>query len=220
MCVSRRSSRFSQIADARAAIVSAFHSIATEQRTQPFVRAPVATSAAIGRALCFARRRFERDRVSSRVLLLKLGADSAAQYNAVMNCVFCAKSASVPLDACALTGANPALAKQAAHLTAGVFLHVADSQLQELGLHLLCSFAAAPGPAREQLALPKLDEADFRAACFCCKPPTVLDRGFVCSVCLAIYCDNKRPCACSVAAPRANSIQPNPAAGAEEEELS
>ena len=33
---------------------------------------------------------------------------------------------------------------------------------------------------------------DFRASCFCHKKP--LDAGFVCSVCLSVYCDERGAC--------------------------
>ncbi|KAK0533639.1 RNA polymerase II transcription factor B subunit 4 [Tilletia horrida] len=42
------------------------------------------------------------------------------------------------------------------------------------------------------LRLPTLDSVDFRAACFCHR--TVVDVGFVCSVCLSIFCEPRKEC--------------------------
>ncbi|KAK0555521.1 RNA polymerase II transcription factor B subunit 4 [Tilletia horrida] len=52
------------------------------------------------------------------------------------------------------------------------------------------------------LRLPTLDSVDFRAACFCHR--TVVDIGFVCSVCLSIFCEPRKQCLiCSSRFPRA-----------------
>ncbi|KAL9934628.1 hypothetical protein V8E36_006403 [Tilletia maclaganii] len=42
------------------------------------------------------------------------------------------------------------------------------------------------------LRLPTLDSVDFRAACFCHR--RVVDVGFVCSVCLSIFCEPRKQC--------------------------
>jgi transcription initiation factor TFIIH subunit 3 len=41
--------------------------------------------------------------------------------------------------------------------------------------------------ARESLVSPTTDTVDFRAACFC--HGRVVDQGFVCSICLSIFCE-------------------------------
>ncbi|KAE8186497.1 hypothetical protein CF328_g7212, partial [Tilletia controversa] len=52
------------------------------------------------------------------------------------------------------------------------------------------------------LRLPTLDSVDFRAACFCHR--TVVDVGFVCSVCLSIFCEPRKECLiCGSTFPRA-----------------
>ncbi|KAE8243709.1 hypothetical protein A4X13_0g6980, partial [Tilletia indica] len=62
---------------------------------------------------------------------------------------------------------------------------------------LSLSFAAststdASGGTAGILRLPTLDSVDFRAACFCHRK--VVDVGFVCSVCLSIFCELRKEC--------------------------
>lgn len=68
---------------------------------------------------------------------------------------------------------------------------------------LLPEHASANGPApqeayaadpysRQLLRLPRPSAVDFRASCFCHKRP--IDIGFVCSVCLSIFCEKLPAC--------------------------
>ena len=153
---------------------------------------PPAMAQALGRFLCFARKR----KVPSRVVVLKFDDDVPEQYNAVMNCIFSAQRHGVTVDACVLAPKTSVLMKQAVHLTNGVFLHLAHkAHAPDLVIHLLHVFGPSPA-ARATLRGPLLDETDFRAACFCHDPPRVKDRGFVCSVCFAVYCDPNFHCTC------------------------
>lgn len=45
---------------------------------------------------------------------------------------------------------------------------------------------------RRFLALPQPKGVDFRASCFCHRRP--IDQGFVCSVCLSVYCERLPEC--------------------------
>ena len=45
---------------------------------------------------------------------------------------------------------------------------------------------------RKLLQLPKPAAVDFKASCFCHKRP--IDMGYVCSVCLSIFCQPCREC--------------------------
>ncbi|KAH3765068.1 general transcription factor IIH [Pelomyxa schiedti] len=60
-------------------------------------------------------------------------------------------------------------------------------------LQYLLSAFLADSISRKSLKLPKLTSVDYRASCFCHK--TAVDTGFVCSVCLSIFC--KFTLACS-----------------------
>jgi transcription initiation factor TFIIH subunit 3 len=57
--------------------------------------------------------------------------------------------------------------------------------------YLLTVFAA-DGFSRRFLALPRSTSVDFRASCFCHKRS--IDQGFVCSVCLSIFCERCDKC--------------------------
>lgn len=183
-----------RFAEARHKIVEALHGFVAGATDEP-----VATASALGRALCHARRRAEDVDVSARVLVMKLGDDVPAHYNTMMNCIFSAQRHGVVVDACVLAPKPSVLMKQAAHLTNGIFLHVPQrATFDDLAVHLLGAFSA-PISCRDELRTPLLDETDFHAACFCHSPPRMLERGWVCSICLAVYCDEEknRICACS-----------------------
>jgi transcription initiation factor TFIIH subunit 3 len=72
-----------------------------------------------------------------------------------------------------------------------------------------------PLPIRKVLAVPTQDKIDFRAACFCHK--NIVDIGFVCSVCLSIFCQPVPVCStCRTKFPiktlqRLNASRPPPA---------
>ena len=51
---------------------------------------------------------------------------------------------------------------------------------------------SADSKARRFLALPEPRGVDFRASCFCHKK--TIDTGFVCSVCLSIFCARLEEC--------------------------
>ena len=129
--------------------------------------------------------------------VVKVAEDDAAQYNGTMNCIFSAERHGVLVDAVSVAPTPSALMKQAAHLTGGAFLHVAPAKLAQLLPSALAAFAA-DAKCRVDLNLPFLEEADFRVACFCCAPPATLDRGWVCTTCLSVYCASfKGPCPCT-----------------------
>jgi len=89
----------------------------------------------------------------------------------------------VTIDVCKIYGPDTVFLQQAAHLTGGsyIYLERRDALLQ----YLLMSFLPPPS-MRRMLAVPTQDRIDFRAACFCHK--RIVDIGFVCSVCLSIFC--------------------------------
>eukprot|EP00887_Chlorella_sp_A99_P005983 scaffold27.g5983.t1 len=125
-----------------------------------------------------------------RVLCLLACPDAPSQYIAVMNAIFCAQRSGVLIDGCKLGAAHSRFLQQAAHLTGGTYLRPAKPAA--LAQYLLSVYAADPF-SREFLRLPRPSSVDFRASCFCHKRP--IDSGFVCSVCLSIFC--KRVPACS-----------------------
>ena len=100
-----------------------------------------------------------------------------------MNAIFCAQAANVPIDACLLGGGESPFLQQACSLTGGVYVRPARPAAL---LQYLLSVFAADGASRGALALPQPRGVDFRASCFCHKRP--VETGFVCSVCLSIFC--------------------------------
>eukprot|EP00850_Spirogloea_muscicola_P000439 SM000002S05519 [mRNA] locus=s2:342643:351603:- [translate_table: standard] len=123
------------------------------------------------------------------VLCLQGSPDPPQQYIAIMNTIFSAKNSAVPIDACMLGGRDSAYLQQAAHLTAGLYLKL--SQSDALLQYLLMIFATDLY-SRRFLQLPRQEGVDFRASCFCHKK--TIDLGFVCSVCLSIFCKQSKSC--------------------------
>ncbi|KAK7472694.1 RNA polymerase II transcription factor B subunit 4 [Stygiomarasmius scandens] len=118
-----------------------------------------------------------------RVLILSVSPDVTSSYIPIMNSIFSAQKLKVTIDACQLFGPDSVFLQQAAHLTGGSYLYLErrDALLQYLTMTFL------PSPSvRRTIAVPTLDKVDFRAACFCHK--NIVDIGFVCSVCLSIFC--------------------------------
>ena len=85
--------------------------------------------------------------------------------------------------------------QQAADATKGIFIPVqlprptntTKSQAsQALLTYLLTSFLPSPTTRSTHLILPTRIDVDFRTACFCHR--NVVSTGFVCSICLSIFC--------------------------------
>ncbi|TGZ70736.1 hypothetical protein CRM22_003022 [Opisthorchis felineus] len=155
------------------------------------------------------------DKVSARMLVVRAGEDSPSQYLALMNAVFTAQKLRVCIDVCVLPLApstDPSLPRdanfsskhikyssllqQAAELTGGIYLHIPNTR--GLLQYLLSVFLPAP-TLRPKLLLPDLRSSgfntgvDFRAACFCHR--RLIDIGYVCSVCLSVFCEFSPLCA-------------------------
>ncbi|KAK6192788.1 hypothetical protein SNE40_004201 [Patella caerulea] len=120
--------------------------------------------------------------VSSRILVIKGSEDNAAQYMNFMNAVFTAQKQNVVIDACILDN-DSGLLQQACDITGGMYLKV--PQMSGLLQYLLWVFLPDP-VMRCKLTLPPKAQVDYRAACFCHR--NLIDIGYVCSVCLSIYC--------------------------------
>jgi len=118
-----------------------------------------------------------------RILILSVSQDLSTSYIPIMNSIFSAQKLKVIIDVCKVYGPNAVFLEQAAHLTGGsyVYLERRDALLQ----HLVMSHLPSPA-LRKLMTVPTQDKIDFRAACFCHK--NIIDVGFVCSVCLSIFC--------------------------------
>ncbi|GAB1608153.1 general transcription factor IIH subunit 3-like [Argonauta hians] len=140
----------------------------------------------IGMALCFINRMEKElhlgDRLCSRILIMKGSQDNPAQYMNFMNTVFSAQKQNVIIDSCIL-GDDSSLLQQACDITGGTYLRLPT--VSGLLQYLLCVFLPDPH-VRHKLSLPARVQVDYRAACFCHR--NLIDIGYVCSVCLSIFC--------------------------------
>ncbi|XDG03518.1 hypothetical protein ABKA04_003133 [Annulohypoxylon sp. FPYF3050] len=120
----------------------------------------------------------------SRIFVLSVSDSEPAQYIPTMNAVFAASHARIAIDTLSLHG-TPTFLQQAAFITSGTFLS-ASSNPRGLLSYLMCGFLA-DAETRKTFVTPTQDTVDFRAACFCHR--RVVDTGFVCSICLSIFCE-------------------------------
>ncbi|XP_048771644.2 general transcription factor IIH subunit 3-like [Ostrea edulis] len=120
--------------------------------------------------------------LSSRILVIKGSEDNTEQYMNLMNAVFTAQKQNVVIDACVLDN-DSGLLQQACDITGGIYLKI--PQMKGLLQYLLWVFLPDP-LERPKLTLPPKVQVDYRAACFCHR--NLIDVGYVCSVCLSIFC--------------------------------
>lgn len=124
--------------------------------------------------------------LTSRLLILSVSGDLADQYIPIMNSIFACQRLGIPIDILKLAG-DTVFLQQAADATGGIYMAL-DSNTRGGFLQYLM-FAYLPDEsARKYLITPGEGEGvDFRAACFCHR--RVVDVGFVCSICLSIFCE-------------------------------
>ncbi|KAH8705141.1 putative transcription factor TFIIH subunit Tfb4 [Talaromyces proteolyticus] len=123
--------------------------------------------------------------LQSRILIVSVSSstDSAHQYIPIMNGIFACQRLHVPVDVCKLSG-DAVFLQQAADATRGVYM----SPTEPRGLLQYLMMAFLPDQrSRKHLILPSRVDVDFRAACFCHR--RVVNIGFVCSICLSIFCE-------------------------------
>ncbi|XP_035420820.1 general transcription factor IIH subunit 3 isoform X4 [Cygnus atratus] len=121
--------------------------------------------------------------MKSRILVIKAAEDSALQYMNFMNVIFAAQKQSILIDACVLDS-DSGLLQQACDITGGIYLKV--PHMPSLLQYLLWVFLPDQ-EQRSQLVLPPPIHVDYRAACFCHR--NLIEIGYVCSVCLSIFCN-------------------------------
>lgn len=140
--------------------------------------------------------------LNTRILVVTGSENSAHQYMTYMNVFFTAQKEKVVIDICALDNTLVLLQQGCNHfkfksnwnwylapfvsgcdITGGQYLKV--PQIEGLLQYLLWIFLPDPS-IRSKLALPPAVKVDYRAACFCHRE--LIDIGFVCSVCLSIFC--------------------------------
>lgn len=141
----------------------------------------------LSKALCYVNRINKDDALPTlraRILVLSVSGEASHQYIPIMNCIFAAQKASIPIDVCKIYGDDAVFLQQAAHLTKASYYRLEHRS----GLLQYLMMAFLPGLAvRKHLHLPTQEQIDLRAACFCHKK--IVDIGYVCSVCLSIFCN-------------------------------
>lgn len=165
--------------------------------TVPVKQQP-ALSGTLSRALCYLNSLSRRGMIGKaggstpikpRILILQGSSDVQAQYIAFMNSIFSAQKAEIVIDACMLGRLDSSFLQQAVHLTKGVYLKPPRPSAM---LQYLLTVFTADSQSRSFLQLPKPTGVDFRASCFCHKRS--IDLGYVCSVCLSIFCQGMPEC--------------------------
>ena len=120
---------------------------------------------------------------SSRILVMTASGTTASHYMSYMNVFFTAQKLNILIDACMLDR-DSGLLQQGADMTNGKYIRV--NKLDSLLQFLLWTFLPDTSLRGGQLSLPTATKVDYRAACFCHRQ--LVDIGFVCSVCLSIFC--------------------------------
>ncbi|XP_009776618.1 general transcription and DNA repair factor IIH subunit TFB4 [Nicotiana tabacum] len=148
-------------------------------------------SGSLSMALCYIQRVFRTGPLhpQPRILCLHGSPDGPGQYVAVMNAIFSAQRSMVPIDSCVIGSQHSAFLQQASYITGGVYLkpQVSDGLFQYLS-----TVFATDLHSRAFLQLPRPVGVDFRASCFCHK--NTIDMGYICSVCLSIFCKHHKKC--------------------------
>lgn len=182
--------RFEQIGDVDEQVRQNLKALANEQiealnADHPLSNDSMITSA-IGMALCYVNRIQRKftftEEVNYRILVLKACDDSANQYMNFMNTVFTAEKLNVIIDSCVINQ-DSSLLQQACNLTNGFYFKV--PQVHGLLQYLLWLYLPEHS-TRKMLVYPPKTHVDFRAACFCHRK--LIDVGYVCSVCLSVFC--------------------------------
>ncbi|KAM9446669.1 general transcription factor IIH subunit 3 [Clarias gariepinus] len=141
----------------------------------------------LAKALCYIHRVSKEleagQDMKSRILVIKAAEDCALQYMNFMNVIFAAQKQNVLIDACVLDS-DSGLLQQACDITGGLYLKI--PQKTALVQYLLWVFLP-DADQRSQLVLPPPVHVDYRAACFCHR--NLIEIGYVCSVCLSIFCN-------------------------------
>lgn len=148
-------------------------------------------SGSLSMALCYIQRiiRGGPSHPQPRILCLQGSPDGPQQYVAVMNSIFSAQRSMVPVDSCIVGSQHSAFLQQASHITGGIYL---KPQQPEGLFQFLVMVFATDLHSRRFLQLPRPTGVDFRASCFCHKK--TIDMGYVCSVCLSIFCEHSKKC--------------------------
>jgi len=123
------------------------------------------------------------NKINARILVMTASGSAATQYMNYMNAFFTSQKMNIPVDTCMLDR-DSSLLQQGADITGGLYVKVPN--IDSLFQFLVWIFLPDASSLRKQMGMPSAAKVDYRAACFCHRQ--LVDVGFVCSVCLSIYC--------------------------------
>ena len=134
--------------------------------------------------LCIANKWSKTEGLSTvRFLILKVSPTLSSEYLPLMNCLFACQKEKFVIDILSLCFDITAL-QQMASLSNGLFFKCNDNS--KVLHYLMCYFLMPPAYRQSSLILPKSTLLDYKASCFCHKK--LVDIGWVCSVCLSVFC--------------------------------
>lgn len=149
-------------------------------------------SGALIRALCYINQTTSNlppgTSLDPRVLVIKGPPDCSSQYMTVMNSIFAAQKNKIPIDSCIL-GEDSGFLQQASDITGGTYLKVPS--IESLTQYLLSVFVMS-AEFRKNFNIPPPTQVDYRAACLCHQQ--MIDIGYVCSVCMSVFCKYRPIC--------------------------
>ena len=126
---------------------------------------------------------------SPRILIIQASPDRSRDYNALMNCAFCAAKQNIVIDGCFLASKScpeSSFLEQTCDLTGGIYLAPSGkSTISGALTEVLVSVFLAPISCRNRLHLPALHRVEFKARCF--DTENAVDIAVVCNQCLSIY---------------------------------
>lgn len=165
----------------------------TESSKMPVVTKTSSLTKCISLSSCFLSRiRNEYPAMSLRYLIFSIHNISNENYISFMNSVFAAKTLG-PIDVCMLTSTVSPYLQQASNITNGLYYRV--NQRNNL-VQLLITVFLPQGETRDLMILPKNDTINLiqNVPCICHNRKLPNDIGYVCSVCLSIYCKKIEEC--------------------------
>jgi transcription initiation factor TFIIH subunit 3 len=132
----------------------------------------------------------------ARIIVFSATKDDPSQTVPTMNSIFACHKKGITIDSVSIGSySTSSLLQVAADITSGYHSQVRTiSHLQSV----LMSVLLVDAPLRQELRIPKLALVDHKATCFCHQRYASI--GYVCSVCLAVFCEPCQPCkVCEVA---------------------
>ncbi|KAI8907286.1 transcription factor Tfb4-domain-containing protein [Gorgonomyces haynaldii] len=126
--------------------------------------------------------------MKTRILIISGSKDKPQDYMPMMNCIFAAQRQEIVIDCLRLSETDSTHLQQACYITRGIYETCQPNAL----VHVLLYTFLASQDLRQQLVLRQNENIDFTTNCFCHKKR--IDLGYVCHVCLAIYCESVDIC--------------------------